>query len=78
MNPTTAKQRANRRAEYQRQAIERAYPLGRSIKCGDYRLHANDRGGNGCKNDGSNCICECHDVPVESSHSGAESHPTPG
>jgi hypothetical protein len=36
----------------------------RSIKCGQYDNHA-DRDG-GCANDGSTCICECHDLqPAE-------------
>jgi hypothetical protein len=30
--------------------------LGRSIKCG-LEDHAPD----GCQNDGSNCLCQCHD-----------------
>lgn len=34
---------------------------GRSMKCG-WGKHAPDR--HGCENDGSGCICECHDTPA--------------
>jgi hypothetical protein len=43
---------------------------GRSMKCsGEFmpygrRLHAGTPGG--CANDGSSCICECHDIAEES------------
>jgi hypothetical protein len=43
-------------------AHARAVATGRSIKCGQLGNHAPD----GCQNDGSNCLCECHD-PVGSS-----------
>jgi hypothetical protein len=35
--------------------------LARSIKCGGYGLHAGEP--DGCTNDGSTCLCECHDGP---------------
>lgn len=57
----TANERAARRAHYRRrelaEAEERSNLVGRSIKCGQYDQHAPD----GCQNDGSHCLCECHD-----------------
>lgn len=44
-------------AEAERKALRSTY----SIKCGDWGNHAP----NGCQNDGSNCLCACHD-PKES------------
>ncbi len=46
-------------------AERRALVLGRSIKCGGWDgnhapRHAGDPS-DGCKNDGTSCICECHD-----------------
>jgi hypothetical protein len=49
------------RAELREQvlaAAERSVRLaGRSMVCGEYDNHAPG----GCQNDGSTCICECHD-----------------
>ncbi len=39
------------------EAEQRATEAGRSIKCGQWNQHAPG----GCQNDGTNCICECHD-----------------
>lgn len=33
--------------------------VGRSVKCGEYGQHADQEGG--CANDGTGCLCECHD-----------------
>ena len=49
---------------------------GRAPNCGEYSrpwasgpIHSTEP--NGCRNDGSTCLCECHDVP-----SGAEPEET--
>ena len=61
--PAIARERAaerNKIRAIQREIYEKkARRLGRSIKCGEYGQHADQDGG--CANDGSNCICECHD-----------------
>lgn len=40
-------------------AERQAELAGRSLKCGN-EDHANDP--NGCKNDGTGCLCYCHDA----------------
>lgn len=61
--PTTARERAaarNRIRAVQREIFEQnARRLGRSLKCGEHGQHANQDGG--CANDGTGCLCECHD-----------------
>jgi len=66
LNP---KERAARRKRIRDDQIARAEKaalvLGRSIKCGGWGgnhapRHAGDLS-DGCKNDGTGCICECHD-----------------
>lgn len=42
-------------------AEREALRVGRSIKCGEWLHHAGDQRYDGCQNDGSTCICECHD-----------------
>jgi hypothetical protein len=59
--------RAARRAEILDRKLDearrKAAELGRSTKCGRYNWHAGQPGG--CGNDGSGCICECHDPLAE-------------
>lgn len=62
---TGERQRIRRQvnAEAERRYLER----GRSAKCAGYGglaypSHAGEVGG--CANDGSTCICECHDQPA--------------
>jgi hypothetical protein len=61
--PTTTRERAAKRNKIradQREIAERnSRKLGRSIRCGEYAQHVDQEGG--CANDGSNCLCECHD-----------------
>jgi hypothetical protein len=51
------------------EARDLAKRRGRSMKCGGWPApgwpprHADEPGG--CANDGSGCICECHDAAVE-------------
>ncbi len=71
-NPRDAASRQAIRDRYVVEATERvrneALLFGRSIKCQQIRdltdpkagYHANEPGG--CRNDGSTCICECHDT----------------
>ena len=64
--PSTTVERAARREQYVghavRLGVEQAERLGRSIKCGELGRHSTDE--DGCANDGSGCLCECHD-PAE-------------
>lgn len=50
------------RAEQRARAERDAARLGRSIKCGIDKRHADQVGG--CANDGTGCVCECHDGPT--------------
>lgn len=60
-----ARRREDSAERIRRRAEEDISRAGRSMKCAGTampfgeRLHANTP--NGCKNDGSSCICECHD-----------------
>lgn len=58
----TKAQRAARRKWYADRAVAQARAFERSIKCANYERHAGDP--DGCRNDGSRCLCECHD-PAE-------------
>lgn len=56
--------RAAARRELLKQAEAMATVYGRSINCGNWPApvvphHAGELGG--CANDGSGCLCECHD-----------------
>jgi hypothetical protein len=57
--PTDLPGRRERRATIRAQVLaeaEREISLqGRSMRCGRYDAHGS------CRNDGSGCICECHD-----------------
>lgn len=57
-NPIEPAEREQLRQYYIDLAIRNAGDLGKSIKCADGR-HSAERFG--CANDGSTCICECHD-----------------
>lgn len=61
--PAGVKARKAQRAEIDRrvhrQADAEAARLGRSLNCGEYGWHAGQDGG--CANDGSTCLCACHD-----------------
>lgn len=61
--PTTTHERARERNKIRAQqkeiATRNSRRLGRSIKCGEYELHADQDGG--CTNDGTGCLCVCHD-----------------
>lgn len=63
--PKSPVERQRQRAMNTRRAFAEAERLaritGRSLKCGELRRHAGDSSGDGCRNDGSTCICECHD-----------------
>jgi hypothetical protein len=55
-------ERDHRAQEVPKQRWGMSYHMGRSIKCFGYGMpesHAADVGG--CRNDGSTCLCECHD-----------------
>lgn len=43
------------------EAERRTLRAGRSIMCGENGNHAP----HGCRNDGSCCLCECHDVSAD-------------
>jgi hypothetical protein len=62
--PMDRRARAAKRKEIRDAHLARAERIaaasGRSIKCGHYQQHADQEGG--CANDGSNCLCECHDL----------------
>jgi hypothetical protein len=61
-----AEQRQDRRDELEAkriaQAVRTTRKLGRSIKCGELYRHTGSP--DGCANDGSSCLCECHDFPA--------------
>lgn len=61
--PTTthdrAAERAKIRANQQEIAERNSRRLGRSLKCGEDGRHAGEE--YGCLNDGTGCLCECHD-----------------
>lgn len=62
----TNAERAERRERYRVEALQRAARVGRSIKCGGWDGIAIPRHADmpdGCRNDGTNCLCECHDTP---------------
>jgi hypothetical protein len=58
-------ERQRLRKQLEENALARAYRLNRSHKCGGngnafwVPRHAGDP--EGCKNDGTGCLCECHD-----------------
>jgi hypothetical protein len=65
--PDDAAARTKRRKELRAAAIaeaeRKAREVSRSIRCGRFGDHRKMMNGEyyGCANDGSNCICECHD-----------------
>lgn len=66
--PTRAARRAqiakNAQDRADRTAKHEAATFGRSMKCHGWDLSAPPRHAgtpDGCKNDGTSCICECHD-----------------
>jgi hypothetical protein len=71
MTVLTTSQRAARRAQIRRECLAEAEVnaarRGRSMKCAGWAAvygpprHAGELGG--CANDGTSCICECHDAP---------------
>jgi hypothetical protein len=68
MTAGTKAERTERRTEIRRDVTARAEREiarnGRSIKCGEWGHHAGDKRYDPCGNDGSTCICECHDEAV--------------
>jgi hypothetical protein len=50
-------------AEARERAMRDAVRAHSSIKCGEYGQHATAPGG--CRNDGSTCLCACHDPAEE-------------
>jgi hypothetical protein len=56
----TKRQREARRQMYDGFALQQAKERERSIKCSPrFGRHATDP--DGCRNNGSTCLCECHD-----------------
>jgi hypothetical protein len=71
--PRTAPERRAERARLRETVMNRAEQeadrVWRSFRCGegDHARMDPHRGREGCANNGSSCICECHDVIEEAS-----------
>lgn len=60
--PRTARARAARRKYYLDHELHVAR-LRASEKERSSRCYSGDHAPDGCRNDGSGCLCECHDLP---------------
>lgn len=54
--------RASIVAEAKRQVEQEMRRADRSLVCARATAHAEDADEHGCRNDGSGCLCECHDA----------------
>lgn len=54
--------RVAQRQEILRREVQTALRIGRSLKCSGYHYRAVHAGmEDGCANDGTTCLCACHD-----------------
>lgn len=67
--PRTARDRARRRKYYLDMELHAAR-LRAASKETSHRCAVGDHAPNGCRNDGTGCLCECHDQPDEESTDG--------